>query len=441
MAKPSRLSRLAKLGGLTSRVTGSYLGNKVKDAFRDPEMRKKARDRLHLDNAREIVETVGKMKGAAMKLGQQLAIAAEALDLPDEVAATLGQLNAQGEPIPFAQIKEDIEAELEAPLDQLFSRFDEVPLGSASLGQAHTAALPDGSEVVVKVLHRGVEGSVETDLLALKAVLLSARTARRPKSEIDAIFDEIKARLEEELDYLQEAVNIHTFQKMFDGEDWIRIPRIHQKYCTERVLTMDRIPGVHIDRFAVEGSEQARQRAAQSLAELYYRQAFQLRTLHADPHPGNFLFDEDGTIGLIDFGCVKRFDEFFIGDYARCAIAIYGEDREAALKAAIDMGSWDGEKPAAGDALWAYLDALGTGFRRGPIRLGIDGENLQDAVMESGKGLVRHRGITMPSEILFLHRALAGLYTLSRQLKSEVDYGAVAIRYAKIAVSQASGTP
>lgn len=439
MAKPSRLSRLAKLGGLTSRVTGSYLGNKVKDAFRNPEMRQKARDKLHLDNAREIVETVGKMKGAAMKLGQQLAVAAEALDLPDEVAATLGQLNAQGEPIPFAQIKEDIEEQLEAPLDELFGRFDEVPLGSASLGQAHTAALPDGTEVVVKVLHRGVEGSVETDLLALKAVLLSARTARRPKSEIDAIFDEIKARLEEELDYLQEAVNIHTFQKMFDGEDWIRIPRIHQPYCTERVLTMDRIPGVHIERFAVEGSEQARQRAAESLAELYYRQAFQLRTLHADPHPGNFLFDEDGTLGLIDFGCVKRFDEFFIGDYARCAQAIYREDREAALKAAMDMGSWDGDSEAAGDALWAYLDALGTGFRMGAIQLGAQDEHLQDAVMESGKGLVRHRSITMPSEILFLHRALAGLYTLSRQLKGTVDYGAVAMKYAEVAVTQAQG--
>lgn len=439
MAKPSRFSRLAKLGGLTSRVTGSYLGNKVKDAFRDAEMRKKARERLHIDNAREIVETVGRMKGAAMKLGQQLAIAADALDLPDEVAATLGQLNAQGEPIPFAQIREDIEEELEAPLAELFGRFDEVPLGTASLGQAHTAALPDGTEVVVKVLHRGVEGSVETDLLALKAVLLSARTMRRPKSEIDAIFDEIKARLEEELDYLQEAANIHTYQKLFDGDERVRIPRIHQAYCTERVLTMDRVPGVHIERFAETGSPEARQRAAETLAELYYKQAFELRTLHADPHPGNFLFDDDGTVGLIDFGCIKRFDEFFIGDYARCAQAIFREDREAALEAAIGMGSWDGEGDEQGDVLWAYLDSLGRGFRMGPITLGEEGESLHQAVMDSGRRLVHYRNITLPSEILFLHRSLGGLYTLSRQLRGTVDYGEVAMRYAKIAVDQAAG--
>ena len=439
MAKPSRFSRLAQLGGLTSRVTSSYLGNKVKDVFRDPEMRQLAKDRLHLDNAREIVDTVGRMKGAAMKLGQQLAIAADALDLPPEVAATLGQLNTKGEPIPFAQIKEDIEAQLEGTLAELFSRFDEVPLGTASLGQAHTAALPDGTEVVVKVLHRGVENGVETDLLALKAVLMSARTMRRPKSEIDAIFDEIKARLHEELDYLQEAVNIHTYQQLFAGQDWIRIPAIHQRWCTERVLTMDRIPGVHIEHFAVDGSEAARQRAAESLAELYYRQAFDFRTLHADPHPGNFLFDEDGTIGLIDFGCIKRFDEFFIADYARCAEAIYRQDRPAAMAAAQDIGSWDGEGAEAGDALWAYLDALGRGFRMGRIRLGTDDERLNEGVMRAARELPKYRNVVLPSEILFLQRSLGGLYTLSRQLRGSVDYGAIAMRYCKLAIARANG--
>lgn len=439
MSKPSRLSRLAKLGGLTGRVTSSVLGDRVRGAFRSGEVRKKAREKLQLDNAREIVATVGKMKGAAMKLGQQIAIAAEALDLPDDVRETLGQLNNKAEPVPFAAIREDVEAELGAPIEELFTSFDEEPIGTASLGQAHSAVLPDGSEVVVKVLHRGVEDSVETDLLALKAMLLSSRAMRRPKAEVDGIFQEIKERLEEELDYLQEAANIHTFHELFGDEDWIRIPRLHNRYCTERILTMDRLPGVHVDRFQHEGTPEARQRAAEGLAHLYYRQVFRHRTLHADPHPGNFLFEPDGRIGLIDYGCVKRFDEFWIGTYARCAMAIYADDHDATLEAARDLGAWDGQDAAGGEALWAYLRAFGTGFRMGPIVLGADDEQLVDPIMRAGRQLPLHRSVSLPPDILFLHRSLGGLYTLSRSLGGRVDYGAIVEDYADEAIRVAAG--
>jgi predicted unusual protein kinase regulating ubiquinone biosynthesis (AarF/ABC1/UbiB family) len=439
MSKPSRLSRLAQLGGLTGKVTGSYVGNKVRDVFRSEEMRKVAKEKLHLDNAKEIVGAVSKMKGAAMKLGQQLAIAADALDLPEDVAATLSKLNSKAEPIPFEQIREDVESELGKPLDKLFAWFERDPIGTASLGQAHAAALPDGTEVVVKILHRGVEGSVETDLLALKAVLLSGRAMRRPKAEVDEIFDEIKLRLNEELDYLQEAANIQEYQRLFAGVDFVRIPTLHPAWCTERILTMDRLPGVHIDVFERTGSPEARQRAAQNLAELYYRQAFELRTLHADPHPGNFLFEPDGRVGLIDFGCIKRFDEFWIAEYCRCALAIHRRDREAALKASIEMGAWDGKGETSGDVLWAYLDALGEGFRRGAVVLGDPDEHFMEPVMAAGKRLPLHPNIVLPREILFLHRSLGGLYTLSRHLKGRVDYGAIVRPYAERAIARAEG--
>lgn len=439
MSKPSRLSRLAKLGSLTGRVASSAVGHRVRSAFASGEVRKKAKEKLQLENAREIVATVGKMKGAAMKLGQQMAIAAEALDLPDEVRSTLGQLNDKAEPVPFATIREDLEAELGGPIAEHFARFDEAPIGTASLGQAHSAQLPDGTEVVVKVLHRGVEHSVETDLLALKAVLLSSRAMRRPKAEVDAIFDEIKQRLQEELDYLQEAANIQTFQELFADVDWLRIPHLHPSLCTERILTMDRIEGVPIDVFRQTGSQEARTRAAASLAEMYYRQVFEHRTLHADPHPGNFLFAEDGTIGLLDFGCVKRFDEFWIGEYARCARAIYDDDREATLRSAIELGAWNGQDEAGGEALWTYLKALGDGFRRGPVVLGDPEENFVEPIARAGRRLPLHRSVTLPTDILFLHRSLGGLYTLSRALQAEVDYGKVVVHYADRAIARAEG--
>ena len=435
----SRLGRLARLGGLTSKVTRSYIGNRVKNALVSEEVRKKARHKLHIDNAKQIVETVSRMKGAAMKLGQQMAVMAQSLDLPEEVGATLSKLHKDSEPIPWDIIKEDVEAELEGPISDHFASFDERPLGTASLGQAHVATLLDGTEVVVKVLHRGVEHSVDTDMMALKAVLLSGRVLRRDKAEIEAAFDEIQARLREELDYLQEAVNIHTFGEMFAGDDRVRIPKIHAALCTERILTMDRLPGVHLDQFLKSGSPEAKQRAGVTLAEIYYEMVFRHRTLHADPHPGNYLFEEDGRVGLVDFGCIKRFNEFWIGTYATAALATHHGDRATALEAARELGSWEGTNPEEGDLLWEFCEVLGNGFRLGEITLGQHQEQFMEDMKPVIKKFIRNPNVKIPKDVLFMHRSLGGLYSIARQLGCRADFGAIMSSHAQYAVDKAQG--
>jgi len=434
-----RLRRLARLGGLTSKVTRSYIGNRVKNALVSEENRKKAREKLHIDNAKEIVETVSRMKGAAMKLGQQMAVMAQSLDLPEEVGATLSRLHKDSEPIPWSVIKEDVEAELEGPITDHFSWFDERPLGTASLGQAHVAKRLDGTEVVVKVLHRGVEHSVDTDMMALKAILLSGRVLRRDRQEIESAFDEIQARLREELDYLQEAANIRTFHQLFAGDERVRIPRIHPALCTERVLTMDRLPGVHLAEFLHDATEEARQRAGLTLAEIYYEMVFRHRTLHADPHPGNYLFEPDGRVGLVDFGCVKRFDEFWIGTYAVAAVATHQGDRAAALQASEDLGSWDGTIPEHGDLIWEFCQVLGKGFRMGEIQLGQHQEQFMEDMRPVIKKFIRTPKVKIPKDVLFMHRSLGGLYSIARQLECRADFGAIMMANAQYAVDKAQG--
>ena len=434
-----RLRRLARLGGLTTKVTRSYIGNRVKNALVSEENRRKAREKLHIDNAKEIVETVSRMKGAAMKLGQQMAVMAQSLDLPEEVGATLSRLHKDSEPIPWAIIEEDLQAELEGEVGDHFSWFDKEPLGTASLGQAHVARLLDGTEVVVKILHRGVEHSVDTDMMALKAILLSGRVLRRDREEIESAFDEIQARLREELDYLQEAANIEAFQRMYAGDDRVRIPRIHADLCTERILTMDRLPGMHLEAFLEQASPEARQRAGVTLAEIYYEMVFRHRTLHADPHPGNYLFESDGRVGLVDFGCVKRFDEFWIGTYAVAAVATHHGDREAALRASEDLGSWDGQTPAHGDLIWEFCEVLGKGFRMGEIQLGQHREQFMEDMRPVIKKFIRTPQVKIPKDVLFMHRSLGGLYSLARQLECCTDFGAIMLSNAQYAVDRAQG--
>jgi predicted unusual protein kinase regulating ubiquinone biosynthesis (AarF/ABC1/UbiB family) len=429
-----KISRLARLGRLTSRVTGSYVGQKVADVFRNEEDRHRALERLHIDNARQIVETVGKLKGAAMKIGQQLAVAASTMDMPPEAARLLGKLHNEAEPVPFSIIRADIEASLERPLTEAFAWFDENPLGTASLGQAHLARLHDGRDVVVKVLHRGVDDGLSADLMALKAMLIGGRVLMRDKEELDAIFDELKDRLEEETDYLHEAANILLFERLWGHDERLRIPRVHPKLSSERVLTMDRLPGVGIAAFVKSATPAARQRAGETLADLYFRSVYEHRALHADPHPGNYLFEPDGRVGLLDFGCVKRFDEYWLAHYARAAIAAIDLDKERCLAECRELGGWVGDTPEAGDRLWAFVDLMAAPFRRDRYVLGGPEDTVMDRIPDAVRSVMRYPEIRAPRDLIMLHRSLVGMYALARELVTEGNWGRLSRGYAEHAI-------
>lgn len=440
MSRPKgRLGRLARLGELTGRVTTSYVRQRVRDAFTDEDAHQRAMERLHLQNAEQIVARLSTLKGAAMKVGQGLALAAESLDLPDEVGEVLSKLNQEAEPIPFAVIRENVEASLEQPLSTAFASFDPAPLGTASLGQAHAATLPDGTDVVVKVLHRGIEDSVATDLLALKALLVSGRVIRRSRAEVDATFHEIRERLEEELDYLQEAANIATFHDLLGQDERVRIPRVHPGWSTERVLTLDRLRGVSLNAFLRTASPDARARAGRTLGDLYFHMAMRLRTLHADPHPGNYLFEPDGRVGLLDYGCVKRFDEFWIANYAQTALSAIDGDRARALAAMRDLGVLHGQSRAAADLLWQFADTVAAPFRAPTYTVGGHSDSILERVRPVLQQLPLQRDIQIPPDLIYLHRSLAGVYAIARRLVVTADWGAILRGHAEHAVAQARG--
>lgn len=432
----SRWKRIATLGGLTSKVSASYLGNKVRDAFLDEEGRKEALRRLHVQNAEQVADTLSHMKGAAMKLGQQLASAANALDLPDEVATALSRLHKDAERVPFEQIREDIETSLEATLEEAYAAFDPTPLGTASLAQAHVARLHDGTEVVVKVLHRGVAGAVDTDLMALKAMLLSTRALQRDRAEVDAAFEEIRSHLAQELDYLQEAVNLQAYQDALGHDPRVRIPRLHHALCTETVLTMDRLPGKHLDEWLPTATPEARQRAGETLSDLYYLQLFQLRMLHADPHPGNYLFEPDGRVGMVDFGCVKRFDEGWIRTYAQAAVASLARDDEAILEACHELGAWNGTDPDDARLLLDFCHGLTKPFLGGVIELGANREQIMEEMKPILARFVKRPSVIIPKDVLLPHRSLGGLYALHRKLGTRTDFGAILRRHAAVAAGR-----
>jgi predicted unusual protein kinase regulating ubiquinone biosynthesis (AarF/ABC1/UbiB family) len=415
------------------------MGQRVLNVFQDEETRKRALRRLHLENAERVVETMGVLKGAAMKIGQSLAVMADGLDLPPEAERVLARLQNKAQPVPFEIIRQDIEKSLENTLETLFSRFDAEPLGTASLGQAHGACLNDGTEVVVKVLHRNIEHTVDTDLAALKAMLLGGRFLRRDRTEVNEIFDEVKLRLSEELDYFHEAANLNFFRKALRHVDGLSVPGTHPSHCSDRVLTMDRLAGVNLEEFLETATPEARNRAGELLSIAFHESFYKIRALHADPHGGNFLFEPDGSVGLLDFGCVKQFDLYFVSTYAQLATAAIDGDRRGFMELARDIGSLHTTEPLAEDLLWEFIEALAPPFRSATYKAGGNQDSIMERVKSLGPRFLRYPGIRSPRDMVYLHRTLGGTYGMLRKLRYERDYGELFRRYSQHAIGVAEG--
>ncbi|MFT5685436.1 MAG: putative unusual protein kinase regulating ubiquinone biosynthesis (AarF/ABC1/UbiB family) [Myxococcota bacterium] len=441
MAKPprSKMSRLARLGGLTSRVSGSYLGQRIKGAFQDEEGRAASMRKTHLENAERVVATMGSLKGAAMKVGQSLAQVVEGMDLPPEMASILSQLNDKAEPVPFPLIRASVESELEGTLAERFAAFDEEPLGTASLAQAHAARLPDGTPVVVKVLHEGIEDSVGSDLGALKSLLITSRMLKRDRSEIDDIFAELHDRLEEELDYYREAANLEEFHRSMAGINGVSIPKTHPKWCTGRILTMDRLTGRPMTEFLKIATPEAKTRAGNLLAESFHDMFYRQRALHADPHAGNYLFRSDGGVGILDFGCVKRFDLYWTGQYARMAQAIVDARQADFYPLARGLEILGPGTPESESVLWRLSQTVCYPLTQSSYRCGTPEDNVMMEVRRQVPGVLRHPNLRSPREIVFLHRALGGIYNMLRLLGHEMNYSAMFRRYTDHAIAVAEG--
>ncbi len=437
----SKLGRLARLGGLTSRVGSKYIGQRLRGAFKDQASDEAERRQLHIDSAKQVARQLGQLKGAAMKVGQSLAQAVDGLDLPEEVGSALRQLNDKAEPVPFETIRRSVERELEAPLEQLFAQVDETPLGTASLAQAHVARLHDGREVVFKVLHEGVEDSVATDLMALRSMMITGRVLNRDKEELRWIFDEIEARLHEELDYLQEAANLEELSRALQILPGVRVPTSVPSHSGERVLTMDRLPGVPLEEFLKTATPEARQAAGLNLTLAFFEMVYEARALHADPHEGNYLFEPDGKVGIVDFGCVKRYSEHWVADYARVGELAFSGQRAACVAILREMGALGSAASSDEGLLWDFVHALAKPFQSGRMTAGGPRDTVDQDLKAMAPRFVLHPKVRTPRQMVFMHRSLGGTYAMLKRLQARQDWGALAAGYHARAIARAEGRP
>jgi len=253
---------------------------------------------------RHVCETLGP---TFVKIGQLLSTRPDLL--PSEVIHELEKLQHAVHPIPVDDVEQVILEEFGKPADAVFATFDREPLASASISQVHGATLGSGLRVVVKVQRPGIEESIRIDLEILKdlASLLDNHTHYGETYDLSSMVLELEQALMNELDFIREGENADCFRKNFDDEPGIHFPKIRWVYSTRRVLTMERIDGVRIsqtNRLDLLGVD--RKALGMRVSETMVKQMLRDGFFHADPHPGNLLITDDGTLNFIDLGQIGR---------------------------------------------------------------------------------------------------------------------------------------
>ncbi len=405
----SALGRFARMGGLVGRVGVSMLSDQAAGLLRDGPARRLRKAENLVRNATRIVTTLGEMKSAAMKVGQMLSLH-EGL-LPKEVAAVLSILQNDAPSVSFEIMERQLRRELD-DFDALFESIEEAAFASASIGQVHRGVLRDGRDVAVKIQYPEADRMVTADLTNLK-VLLGNLVGLFTDIDFEPIWEEVRERLVEELDYLQEAGNIRRKAAMHADFPEIIIPDVIAEATTQRVLTMEFVEAIPPAEAASDHYPQdLKNQWAITLFEFTLSGLFRHRFLHADPNFANFAFREDGTVAVYDFGCMKQVPEPIAAGYAGLMDAVMRRRKSAFPKLLRDMGVYrEGGALLSRDMTDPYVDLMQDIVRASPPYTFGEDEAIYKALYDLGTTNWQEASdIRFPRDMVFIDRTLGGLF-------------------------------
>src|SRR5690606_27888863 len=256
-------------------------------------------------SAEQLFAVLGELKGGAMKFGQALSVFEAAI--PDEFAApfreSLVKLQSAAPPMATSDGHGRLAGQFGRGWRQRFRDFEDTPAAAASIGQVHRAIWRDGREVAVKVQYPGAEEALRSDLRQLSRMSRIIQPLA-PGLEIKPLIAELRERMEEELDYRDEADNQRAFAAAYEGDEMFKVPRVVAS--APRAMVTEWVTGRKLSDVIRSGTQEERDRAAALLAEFHYSAPAFVGLLHADPHPGNFQVLDDGRLMVLDFGAVAR---------------------------------------------------------------------------------------------------------------------------------------
>ncbi|HTA30312.1 MAG TPA: AarF/ABC1/UbiB kinase family protein, partial [Candidatus Cybelea sp.] len=412
------MQRAARLMQLGAGLAGSYLAYQVRRPFVDKDGAVGQRKALRLKQAKRVRQELQGLRGPIMKVGQALSMQTHFLGA--ELVEELSALQMQAPPMHPTLMRAQFKAALGKYPEAVFRSFQPEPFAAASLGQVHWAVTKSGEEVAVKIQYPAMREAIESDFQALRAagfaVILSGHLQ-------DSVIREAQRGILEETDYLNEARNIEHFRQALAPLDFVRLPKVHKELSSDRVLAMSRVTGLRLQEFLkTNPSQELRDKLGAGLTRLFFFQLFRVQALHADPHPGNYLFQRDGTIGLVDFGCVK----YLKPEVVRCYAQFWSREwvNDSKLFAEIIRVIF-GPKVSPNEPrvrrcmseIRRFYDKFHP-LEKPPKVLDLADAQFMDGLAELAKTLLKNKFLS--PEFLFLSRTESGMCNLLHILKARV---------------------
>ncbi len=404
-----QIKRYAQVGGVVGKLATKLASQKYLGVKLDKEK-----------HALEIREALGGIKGPLMKVAQLSATIPDLL--PEEYTKELMHLQSNAPPMGWLFVKRRMATELSQDWQKKFKEFNKEATRAASLGQVHKAILNNSEKVACKLQYPDMQSAVNADLSQLK-MIFSIYQSYNKAIKTEEVYKEITQRLNEELDYEREKKLMGVFNKIFEKNSFIHVPKTFEKYSTKRLLTMSWLEGKSILTYK-ESKKEIRNLLARNMYYAWYKPFFEYGVIHGDPHLGNYSVQKDLSINLYDFGCMRIFKSKFIQGVIDLYYALQKNDEALAVHAYEQWGFDDITKEKLQVlSKWAN-------FLYGPLM-----EDKVQKIQESENGIYGaqiasevHRelkkigGVKPPKEFVFMDRAAVGLGSVFMHLKAEVNW-------------------
>ncbi len=417
----SKLERGLSGGKTAARMSRKALKYLARKPFLTAEEKREEKRLLNRENAVLLFEGLSLLRGTALKTAQLLGME---LDIfPPEFTRELQKSYHEVPPINRALARRIVQNALGKPPEMIFDTFEPKAFAAASLGQVHRATTREGNRVAVKIQYPGIRQTIHNDVQLMRSVLRPLTDYRK----ILPAIEEIEARLLEETDYVRESENMAFFNRHL-RLDRVRVPAPYDEYSTGTVLSAERINGMTLNEWLQTGPDQEKKDLlAQTLQDLFIFGLYRLRRIHADPNPGNFIVQDDGKVGLVDFGCVKRFETEFV--------SLYGELPRTALQGRrSDYGRLLGALHIAGpvttlqvqDQLFEVFHEIGRWmgklYRQEFFDFKANPGFIAEGKKMMAKSLELRKHVDLNTNFIFLHRTRYGLLRLFEQMEARVRF-------------------
>ena len=416
----SRVGRLARVARMAGGVAGGMLAEGTRQLRAGKRLR--ARDMLLTPaNARRVADQLATMRGAAMKVGQILSMDSGDF-LPRELADILARLRSDARYMPTQQLRKVMFDAYGPDWEELFYGFEIKPLAAASIGQVHKTVAPDGREIVLKVQYPGVASSIDSDVDNI-ATLLRMSGLLPSGLDIQPLLTDAKHQLKDEADYHKEAEFLQAFGDLLRDDERFLVPEVLPDLTRRTVLAMTYVSGNPIETI-VELPQEERDRVMTALVELMFMELFELRMVQTDPNFANYQYRSGtGEIVLLDFGATRRFKAGFVNNYRKLLAAAMTEDEGKLVAAAERIGYAMGDEDSEYRALVLELFLLALEPLRHEGVYDFAHSDMSKRMSALAEEVADYRDFwrAPPTDAMYFHRKLGGMFLLASRVKSRVD--------------------